>query len=231
MEAKKNPKIDFYRMSSLFFNIGLVVSLSLVYGVFQIEVSDAPINLTTNGTESNMEQIIDIPITVQPVPPPPKIQIQHIVEASNEDLVPEDIPVIDMEMQENASIAAVAFQEPTIETPEEEAIDKVFNIVEEQAEPVGGVKAFYSYVASQLENNYPNRAIRMNIEGVVYIQFIVEKNGELTNIEAVKGIGGGCDELAIEVLENAPNWHPGKQRGVPVRTRKMVPIRFILKVK
>ena len=75
---------------------------------------------------------------------------------------------------------------------------------------------------------YPPRAARMGIEGRVFVEFIVEKNGSLTDINVVKAIGGGCDEEAIRVISTAPRWNPGKQRGNPVRVRMILPIMFRL---
>ena len=75
---------------------------------------------------------------------------------------------------------------------------------------------------------YPNQARRMGIEGRVFVQFVVDKDGQLTEIKAVKGIGAGCDEEAVRVLKSAPKWKPGKQRGRPVKVRMILPITFKL---
>ena len=66
----------------------------------------------------------------------------------------------------------------------------------------------------------------MGIEGRVYVQFIVERDGSLTDIKVVKGIGAGCDEEAVKVLKNSPKWKPGKQRGKAVRQKMTQPITF-----
>ena len=68
----------------------------------------------------------------------------------------------------------------------------------------------------------------MGIEGRVFMSFVVEKDGSLTDIVVMEGIGAGCDEESIRVLKNAPKWNPGKQRGVPVRVRYSFPIIFRL---
>lgn len=75
---------------------------------------------------------------------------------------------------------------------------------------------------------YQNQARRMGIEGRVFVQFVVDKDGQLTEIKAVKGIGAGCDEEAVRVLKSAPKWKPGKQRGRPVKVRMILPITFKL---
>ncbi|WP_340153885.1 energy transducer TonB [uncultured Marivirga sp.] len=232
MELKKNPAVDIYRFRNVFLNLGLMVSISLVFAVFQYKSFDSIGAVDLGEVKQKTNEIMEIPPTTQPPPPPPKIQLPEIIEVANEELVIEDLELnIDIEMNQDTKIVQLNFEDDLdADQPEEEA-DKIFMIVEQAAEPVGGVKAFYAYVASQLADNYPATAARMNIDGVVYIQFVVEKDGDITQVEAVKGIGGGCDELAVMVVENSPDWVPAKQRGRAVRSRKVIPIRFILKRK
>lgn len=68
----------------------------------------------------------------------------------------------------------------------------------------------------------------MGIEGRVFIEFLIGKDGTLSEIKVIKGIGGGCDEEALRVIQGSPNWNPGKQRGVPVKQRYTLPIVFKL---
>ena len=106
--------------------------------------------------------------------------------------------------------------------------ERIFTVVEEQANPIGGIEAFYDAIKQDLNGKYPQEAIEKRIEGIVYIQFVIQKDGSLSNIQAVKGIGGGCDELAIQALKNYGDWIPGKQNGKKVNSRRVVPIRFVL---
>lgn len=103
---------------------------------------------------------------------------------------------------------------------------EVFDIVEDQPAPIGGMAEFYKYIGINMK--YPSQARSIGIEGRVFIQFIVDKEGNLTNITSVKGIGAGCDQEAVRVLENAPKWTPGKQRGKAVNVRMILPITFKL---
>lgn len=232
MEAKKNPRVDIYRLKNVFFNFGLMISISVVFAVFQYKTYESATVLDLGSLNKTTDEIIEIPPTTQPPPPPPKIQLPEIIEVANEELILEDLDLkLDIEMNEDTKIEQVTFEEDLETEPPEEEADKIFMIVEQDAEPVGGIKAFYAYVGDQLADNYPTAAARMNIEGVVYIQFVVEKDGSITQVQAVKGIGGGCDELAIEVVKNSPKWNPAKQRGRAVRSRKVIPIRFILRQK
>ena len=66
----------------------------------------------------------------------------------------------------------------------------------------------------------------MGIEGKVFVQFVVDKDGSLTEVQAVKGIGAGCDEEAVRVIQGAPKWKPGKQRGKAVVMPFSIPIVF-----
>ena len=66
----------------------------------------------------------------------------------------------------------------------------------------------------------------MGLEGRVFVEFVVEKDGSLTDVKIAKGIGGGCDEEAVRVISSAPRWNAGKQRGRPVRVRMVMPIMF-----
>lgn len=96
----------------------------------------------------------------------------------------------------------------------------------EQPNPEDGMAGLYKYVGKNMR--YPNEARRKGIEGKVFIQFVVSKNGDLINIKTIKGIGGGCNEEAERVIKTAPKWNPGKQRGQPVEVRMILPITFKL---
>ena len=112
------------------------------------------------------------------------------------------------------------------EAPDEEVADEIFTVVEQQPTPDGGMAAFYKYVSKNLK--YPAQARRMGIEGRVFVQFIVDKDGSITSVQSVKGIGAGCDQEAARVIRGAPKWKPGKQRGRPVKVRMILPITFKL---
>jgi TonB family protein len=105
-------------------------------------------------------------------------------------------------------------------------IDTVLTVVEESAMPVGGLAAFYRFLGNTM--NYPVQARRGVVQGEVFVQFIVEKDGTITNSKIIKRIGGGCDEEVLRVMEQAPKWNPGRQKGKPVRQRYTLPIIFKL---
>ena len=104
--------------------------------------------------------------------------------------------------------------------------DEVFVVVEEQAEFPGGMEAMYAYIQKNLV--YPEKAKEKGIEGRVFVQFVIEKDGSISNILVKRAIGGGCEEAAVEMIKNMPKWKPGKQRGKPVRFQFTLPIKFEL---
>ena len=104
--------------------------------------------------------------------------------------------------------------------------DEVFVVVEEQAEFPGGLDSMYAYIHKNLK--YPELAKEKGIEGRVFVNFIIEKDGSISNVKILRGIGGGCEEAAVEMVKNMPKWKPGKQRGKPVRFQFNLPIKFEL---
>ena len=104
--------------------------------------------------------------------------------------------------------------------------EPVFVIVEEQAEFPGGLDSMYAYIQKNLV--YPEKAKAEGIEGRVFVQFVIEKDGSISNILIKRAIGGGCEEAVVEMIKNMPKWKPGKQRGKPVRFQFVLPIKFEL---
>lgn len=223
MEAKKTEKADLNKKTGLFFNIGLLVSLCLVVLAFEWKNYDEGDLVDLGQVQDDAEDLLEIPPTEQPPPPPPKIVQPEIVEIPDDEEIEEEIEIdLDVEITEEDVIEDII----VTEAPEEEVADKIFQIVEEPATPPGGYAAFYKFVADKLK--YPAQARRMGIEGKVYVQFVVDTDGSLTDVKAVKGIGAGCDEEAVRVIKSAPKWSPPKQRGKPVKQRIILPITFKL---
>lgn len=121
-------------------------------------------------------------------------------------------------------------EEPNKDTLETSADDKmeeeIFTIVESQPEFEGGLEGFHRYIMNEVR--YPLEARRAGVEGRVDVQFVVGKDGLLSDVKAIKGIGSGCDEEAVRVLQNAPAFKPATQNGKPVFVRMVVPIVFKL---
>ncbi len=222
MELKKNPKADLTRKTNLFFAIGLVVSLLLVIVAFEWKSYDEVTAVDFGNVSDDFEELVEIPITEQPPPPPPKIQQPEIIEVPDEEEIEEEIELdIDLEVTEEAVVEDIVFEDE----PKEEPVEQIFEVVEQQPTPEGGMDAFYKFVGKEL--NYPAQANRMGVEGRVFVQFIVDEQGNVSEVKAVKGIGAGCDEEAVRVIKQT-KWNPGKQRGRPVKVRMIMPVLFKL---
>jgi protein TonB len=226
MEAKKNPKAELSNKYTLFLNIGLVVSLALCLVAFEWKSYENLSGVDIGAREVIPEPIIDIPVTEHKLPEPPKIKEPEIVEVPNEEEIKEVLIDIDSEITDPVIAPPALPVEAAAPPAEEEDFDKEFIIVENQPEPVGGMGAFMQYLQKNLK--YPEQARRMNVEGKVFVQFVIDKDGSPTDITVLKGIGSGCDEEAVRVIKNMPKWQPGKQRGKPVRVRMSLPITFRL---
>ena len=104
--------------------------------------------------------------------------------------------------------------------------DQVFQVVEVDPEFPGGMEALTKYLSENIK--YPEQAKKDKIQGKVYISFVVEKDGSVADAKVLRGIGGGCDEEALRVVNAMPKWTPGKQRNTPVRVQFNLPIVFKL---
>jgi TonB family protein len=122
---------------------------------------------------------------------------------------------------ELSEIVVVGFRPNNNEIDEE-----VFTTVEENPQFEGGVKAMYQFIGQNLK--YPKAAQTANIQGTVYVKFIVRKDGSISNITVLKGIGNGCDEEVVRIVGMLPKWKPGKQNGKFVNVYFTMPVKFII---
>lgn len=224
MEAKKSPKANLEDKRTIFIEIGLIIALAVVLLAFEWKKYD--IEVAQLGAREAVEQVEEIIINtkqeVKPPPPkpPPTTTVLNIVE---DDVEIEDELIIDVEADEALEIEEYI----PIEVEEEEVVEEeIFLVVENQPEFPGGEAARLKYLSENIE--YPQMAKESGIQGIVYVTFVVEPNGSISNVAILRGIGGGCDEEAVRVVQNMPSWKPGKQRGRPVRVRFNMPIKFTL---
>ena len=217
MQVKKNPKVDLEKKRSLYLQIGFIIALLLVYAAFEYKNYDkSSYNLGDLNLDDLEEEII--PITKQeqkppPPPPPPPPEIIEIVEDEVE--IEEELEIEDTESDEDEIIEI-----------EEEDDDEFFMVVENMPEFPGGDLGLMKYIQKNVK--YPPIAKEYNITGKVYVQFIVDKSGTVTNVKVVRGVDKNLDAEAVRVVKSLPKYKPGKQRGKPVRVMFTIPINFTL---
>ncbi len=168
--------------------------------------------------------MVEITRAEEPEPPKPEPQTTLL------DIVDDDVDVqddLDINAEDDQDSEVGEFVAP-VENDDEPVIveAEIFTIVEEQPEFPGGEESLMKFLQSNVK--YPQLAKESNIQGTVYVQFVVEPNGSVSTVKVLRGIGGGCDEEAVRVVKNMPSWKPGKQRGKPVRVYFNLPIKFIL---
>ncbi len=106
------------------------------------------------------------------------------------------------------------------------AADEIFDVVETQPQPPGGMSGWNNYLSANLK--YPEAARAEGVEGTVIVVFVINTDGSVQDVEILRGVGSGLDEEALRVVQNSPEWKAGEQRGRKVRTRMRLPIRFKL---
>ena len=225
MEPKKNPKKDLNRQRTLFLQIGLVFALAVVFLAFEWKTYEkSESTLASSGPVQIDEEIVQITQQEQPPAPPKAPEVTTILEIVDDDVVVEDEINVDIEARADQAVQSYV---PVL-TEEEPApvAEEIFTFVEEYPEFPGGDRALREYVLNNIK--YPEVARTSGITGTVYVQFVVEKDGSISDVKVVRGIGGGCDEEAVRVVKSMPKWKPGKQRGQPVRVYFTLPIEFKL---
>lgn len=152
---------------------------------------------------------------------PPNVSDLENAQISNQNVEGVDATAIVFDAPPPASIFIKEKAESGIET-----LDLPFTTVEMMPEFAGGTSALYRWLGSNL--HYPNAAVNAGIEGKVYLKFVVEKDGTISQLTVLKGIGFGCDEEALRTVSKMPKWNPGKQNGRAVRVYFTLPISFKL---
>lgn len=227
MEAKKSKSADLESKRIIFLQVGLIVALGLSLAAFEWKSPVKKMSFTQTWDQVPEELVIKNPVIEdkKPLPKPVLAPLIRIVDNNKEikddvkidadikpdELIPEYTPPVKMDLQD----------EQTVDNEE------TFVVVEKMPEFPGGINALREFLAKNID--FPAAAASTGIEGTVYVYFIVEKDGSISNIKTVRGIGGGCDEEAERVITMLPKWKPGEQRGKPVRVSFNIPVIFKLK--
>ncbi len=227
MEEKKSQKADLEGKKTIFLEIGFVITLLIVWGAF--EFSTKAEKAEDLGTVAFTEDVVEeIPITrqeqIELPPPPPQQTVADIIEVVDDKIeINEDLTIDEADENTAVEIQEIVEVAP-VEEEEEEAAP--FVIVEDMPEFKGGEKALLKYIAEHVV--YPEIAKENDIQGTVYVKFVVNEKGKVTNVGLLRGVDPLLDKEAIKVIESLPDWKPGKQSGKNVKVSMQVPIKFQL---
>lgn len=228
MESKKSSKVDLENKRNMFFLFGLVTALGLTLLAF--EWTSKPSKAESFGsiqTQAIEEEFI--PITreqeLQPPPPPPPPQTVEVLNIVDNDVEIEDELIIEDSEADDATVVDI---KPVIQATKEKEVEeqKIFYIVEDPAEFPGGDKALYKYIQNSVK--YPVIAQENGVQGKVYVKFVVNESGKVSNAEILRGVDQSLDNEALRVINSLPNFKPGKQRGNPVKVFYNAVINFQL---
>ena len=205
--------------------------------------SDNQIMIETAFMKLPEPLVEELPVVIPPVDMPvAQSTVRNVMPVVVMD-APEDMPVASGDELQDATsgpvtaegtgdVELIAPPETTAPTPKEIAIevaprpDDVFTAVEQQPQYPGGMYALRTFLTQNL--SYPRSAANAGVSGRVFVSFVVNTDGSLTDVQVLKGIGFGCDEEAIRVVQKMPHWKPGKQSGRAVRVKYNLPIAFAL---
>ncbi|MEN8119865.1 MAG: energy transducer TonB [Bacteroidota bacterium] len=224
MRNIKNDKANLEKKRSLFFQIGLIIAFSILLFAFEwgSEISKTGSGYQIAGIDLETEMT---PITRRKElkPPLPK-QYKEFKIVEDKEEVKKPIEIIDI---------SIGPEDPTwyltqiIEVEQEdEPEEKIWTITEEAPEPPGGIKGLQHFLAKNTK--YPNIAIENDMQGKVYVRFVINEKGEVENAHVIRPVYPILDKEALRVVRTLPNWKPGKQGGKPVKVWFTVPIVFVL---
>ena len=201
----------------------MIISLAVAWAVFEIKSYDkreiADIGRTVEVVEEEMVEITKQEQKPQPVEVPKQTTQIQVVE--------DDVEVDDVEINAEVDQNEVIEEYVAPEIVEDEVVEaEIFTVVEQMPEFPGGMNRLAEYLATNIR--YPQLARESGIQGRVFINFVVEADGSVTNVRVIRSLGGGCDEEAMRVVRNMPRWTPGRQRGRAVRVSYNLPVNFRL---
>ena len=227
MELKKNDKANLEKRKGVFFQLGMVITLSLILIGFEWTSSGLSENQFDKGEGDVIDEEI-IPVTRQEkpepktLPKPPKVtEVLNIVE--NDVTIENELILDDLESDQDDEVQILDFDV----SDEEQEEAEIFYIVEDMPSFKGkGLNGFRNWVMKNLQ--YPEIAAENGISGTVYVQFVVEPTGLVNKVTIMRGVDPALDKEAIRVVKTSPKWTAGKQRGKPVRVAFTFPIKFVL---
>lgn len=219
MALRKTNNADIKGRYPLYVQVGMIASLGLLIIALKLDLhQDSTFEIQT--VEQEIIEMEEIEQTKQEVKPPPPLRPPVPIEVPNDEELEDDALDLDASLDIDEPLANLS---PPPELPEEEDEEpEIFVIVEQMPELIGGLAGLQKNI------KYPEIAKRANVSGRVFVQFIVDEQGNVIDPVVTRGIGAGCDEEAIRAVRMA-KFKPGRQRGTNVRVKMSLPITFRLK--
>ncbi|TCN73289.1 energy transducer TonB [Acetobacteroides hydrogenigenes] len=231
MEIKKSPKADLENKRSLFIQLGFVVAIGLSLFAFEYDFGEKQETQSFEAKSVTAEEEI-VPQTQQEQQQQqqPEVAPQQIISDVLK-IVRNDVKVsneIDFNMEDTKEAAPITIATAVAKTEEPVEEEEIFFVAEDM--PLFNGKeaslGFREYVGKNLK--YPDVAAENGIQGTVYVQFVVEPSGSVSNVKVLRGVDPALDKEAIRIVQSSPKWTPGKQRGKSVRVSFTFPIKFQL---
>ena len=227
MEIKKSAKADLEGKKGVFFEIGLTLALAILLFAFEWKSSSEEVGQFQSVADEPIEEEI-IPITQQmlkpPPPPPPAPKLTDLIDIVEDDTqIDDDLQIQDAE-DDSEKVDAPSLGDFGGDWGDDSGESEVFVVVENMPSfPGGNVQKWISKNVK-----YPVLAMENGIQGKVFVQFVIERDGSITDVKVVRGVDSSLDKEAIRVVKAMPKWTPGKQRGKAVRVSFTLPINFQL---
>lgn len=225
MEAKKSPQADLESKRPIFVRIGLIISLSIMLIAFNWRTYDLKIVKIEKGQATNNHfNFIEITRQDKPLPKVAPVPLSTFInEVKNDQVIVTDVKI---DVEASGSMIIPVFIPPAV-APEISIEEKIFHVVEEMPSFPGGETERVRFLSQNL--TYPQLAREAGIQGTVYLSFVIERDGSITDVRILRGVEGGCSEEAVRVVNSMLKWNPGNQRGIPVRVQMSIPIKFTLR--
>ncbi|TAJ15427.1 energy transducer TonB [Marinilabiliaceae bacterium JC017] len=225
MEVKKNKKVDLEAKRSMFFQVGMVLSLGGVLAAFEWSSTQGEVGELLAGNEVIVEEVVP-PITmtkeITPPPPPPPPQALDVLEIVDDNSVIEDELVIESESLEDLEVNVEDYL-----VDEEVNDDPVpFFVLEDKPEFPGGETGLMTYISKNVK--YPIVCQENGVQGKVYVSFVIDEQGKVSNVRSLRSPDANLEREALRVIKSLPDWKPGMQRGKPVKVSFQVPVSFRL---
>ncbi len=209
----------------MFTQIGLIISLLVAWLAFEHKSYD---KRELDESLLNREVVLDeemVEITKQEEQKPQPVEVPK--QTTQIEIVQDDVETEDLNINADVQQDEVIEVYEAPEIIDDEVVEQeIFQIVEEMPSFPGGEAKLMEYVGKNIK--YPQIARETGIQGRVFVGFVVEPDGSISNVKLLRGIGGGCDEEAMRVIKSLPKWKPGKQRGKAVRVSYQIPVFFKL---